>query len=67
MLKYTNAYMKRMSDKYYEYKDSVKKGETKINTEGLFAYEIVKKLLWGEKNDDELYENIDKFIEKYVK
>lgn len=56
MLKYTNAYMKRMSNKYSKYKDSVKKGETKINTEGLFAYEIVKKILWGEKNDDELYD-----------
>ena len=56
MLKYTNAYMKRMSDEYSKYKDSVKKGDAKINTEGLFAYEIVKKLLWGEKNDDELYD-----------
>ena len=56
MLKYTNAYVKRMSNKYSEYKDSVKKGEAKINTEGLFAYEIVKKLLWGTKTDDEVYD-----------
>ena len=57
MLKYTNAYMKRMPNEYSEYKDSVKKGESKINTEGLFAYEIVKKILSGENNaDDELYD-----------
>ena len=56
MLKYTNAYMKRMSSEYSKYKNSVKKGEVKINTEGLFAYEIIKNLLWGEKIDDELYD-----------
>jgi len=54
MLKYTNAYTNRMPNEYSEYKNSVKKGETKINTEGLFAYEIVKKLLCGTKEDDEL-------------
>lgn len=56
MLKYTDAYMKKMPTEYSEYKDSVKKGEKKINTEGLFAYEIVKKVLWGTRNDDELYD-----------
>lgn len=56
MIKYTNAYMKRMPSKYSEYKKSVKMGESKINTEGLFAYEIVKKLLLEEKTDDELYD-----------
>lgn len=56
MLKYTNAYMNRMSEKYSEYKSKVKTGETKINTEGLFAYEIVKNLLWGSNADDELYD-----------
>jgi len=56
MLKYTNTYMKRMSNEYSEYKNSVKKGEAKINTEGLLAYEIVKKLLWETKTDDEVYD-----------
>jgi len=55
MLKYTNAYMKRMPQEYSEYKNKVKNGELKINTSGLFAYEIVKKILW-ESNDDELYD-----------
>ena len=56
MLKYTNAYNKRMSKEYSEYKNNVKNGDAKINTEGLFAYEIVKQLLWGAKKDDELYD-----------
>lgn len=56
MLKYTNAYMNRMLEKYSEFKNQVKTGETKINNEGLFAYEIVKNLLWGAKADDELYD-----------
>ena len=54
MLKYTNAYINRMNDKYLEYKNAVKEGNTKINTEGLFAYEIIKKMLWGKNIDDEL-------------
>ena len=56
MLKYTNAYMNRMSEKYLEFKNSVKSGEVKINTEGLFVYEIVKNLLWGNPVDEELYD-----------
>lgn len=56
MLKYTNAYIKRMPEKYSEYKNQVKSGETKINTEGLFSYEIVKNLLIGSDIDDELYD-----------
>lgn len=58
MLKYTNAYQTKMFEKYQEYKSKVKVGETKINTKGLFAYEIVKDLLWDSKmnSDDELYD-----------
>lgn len=56
MIKYTNAYMNRMSEKYTEYKNQVKKGIAKINTEGLFAYEIVKNILWGNQVDEELYD-----------
>lgn len=56
MLKYTNAYMNRMPQKYLEFKNQVKTGKEKINTEGLFAYEIIKDLLWGKNVDDELYD-----------
>lgn len=38
MLKYTDAFMKRMPDEYLEYKNQVKAGESKINTNGLFSY-----------------------------
>lgn len=44
MLKYNKAFEKRMPIRYKEYKESVKKGDDKINTEGLFAYEIIKKI-----------------------
>lgn len=56
MLKYTNTYMNKMNDEYLEYKKQVKKGESKIKTNGLFAYEIIKKILSGLKIDDELYD-----------
>ena len=55
-LKYTNAYINRMPDKYSEYKNEVKEGNNKINTDGLFAYEIIKKILWGKNIDCELYD-----------
>lgn len=56
MLKYVNAYMEKIPEKYAEYKKLVKTGATKINTEGLFSYEIIKKLFWDVKIDDELYD-----------
>lgn len=56
MLKYTNTYMIKIKDKYNEYKEQVKKRENKINTEGLFAYEIIKKILYQTDIDDELYD-----------
>lgn len=43
MLKYTKAFEKRMPLKYKKYKESVKNGDGKIHTEGLFAYEIIRK------------------------
>lgn len=56
MLKYTNVYEKQLSEKYKEYKSNLLRGKAKINTEGLFAYEIVKKVLFDSKIDDELYD-----------
>ena len=55
MLKYTYTYMTKINDKYTKYKEKVRNGETKINTEGLFAYEIIKKILYQTDIDDELY------------
>ena len=56
MIKYTSAYKNRMTEKYSEYKNQVKTRKNKINTEGLFAYEIIKNILWGVQCDDELYD-----------
>ena len=56
MLKYTYTYMTKINDKYTEYKEKVRNGETKINTEGLFAYEIIKKILYQTDIDSELYD-----------
>lgn len=55
MLKYTKAFQKRMSLKYQNYKENLKTGQNKINTEGLFAYEIIKKII-TKSGDDELYD-----------
>ena len=52
MLKYNNVFLKNMKDEFEKYKEEVKKGNSKINTEGLFAYEIIKKVL--SNSDDSL-------------
>lgn len=56
MLKYNESYNKNMKEKFDLYKDSLKKGETKINTTGLFSYEIIKKVLVNKNYDSELYD-----------
>ena len=53
---YIKNVQKNADQKYADYKNSVKKGQNKINTEGLFSYEIVKKILSGRQNDNELYD-----------
>lgn len=55
MLKYNEAYKRNMNEKFEIYKSSVDSGISKINTNGLFAYEIVKKILMDKTFDDNLY------------
>ena len=55
MLKYEKAFNKNTKDKFDAYKTSLKNGETKINTKGLFPYEIIKKIISKENCDEELY------------
>ena len=43
MLRYSSLFMEHCPNEFNAYKDSVLKGENKINTAGLFCYEIVKK------------------------
>lgn len=57
MFKYTNVFEKRMNSMYSEYKTNLQKGIGKINTSGLFVYEIMLRLLQdndGQKIDEEL-------------
>lgn len=56
IIKYANAFNKRMSEKYNAFKSEVMSGESKINTSGLFCYEIVNKFINGFKCDEELYD-----------
>ena len=56
MIKYNESYKKNMLEKFNQYKESVSKGEEKINTTGLFSYEIIKKLIINKKDDTKLYD-----------
>ena len=44
MLRYKNAFKKHCKYSYEEYLEKAQNGEAKVNTKGLFAYEIVKKI-----------------------
>lgn len=55
MLKYTNVFKSKMLDKYRLYKKNLRNGNDKINTEGLFAYEIIRKIIYNQ-GDSELYD-----------
>jgi len=54
MLKYENAYNRHLKKEYQDYKEQVAKGCAKINTKGLFCYEIIRKILTDKNIDDEL-------------
>ncbi len=55
MLKYRNVYNKNMKEKFEQYKFLLKQGNSKINTTGLFSYEIIRQVLFG-GSDEELYD-----------
>ena len=62
MLKYQDAFLRNDNQKYNKYLLDLKKGDGKVNTKGLFSYEIIKKvnkLQYGEKNEllDEMWKN----------
>ncbi len=56
MLKYRKAFEEKMTKEFDKYKKSVASGDEKIHTAGLFAYEIIKKIYMGEKDNTELYD-----------
>ena len=45
MMKYNRTFDREINERFTEYKKSLVKGEKKINTTGLFCYEVVKKVL----------------------
>ena len=47
MLKYTAAFSRNIGERFTEYKKSLVKGETKVNTKGLFCHEVINKVLRG--------------------
>lgn len=55
MLKYINTFMDKMSKEYQKYKEELKNNNAKINTNGLYVYEIIKRILNG-KGDSEIFD-----------
>ena len=56
MLKYNESYNRNMKEKFESYKKLLREGKTKINTTGLFYYEIIKKILSYQPLDKEIYD-----------
>ncbi len=56
MIKYNESYIRNMPEKFEQYKDLVAKGKKKINTTGLFSYEIIKKIIFAQDCDSQLYD-----------
>ncbi len=55
-LRYNYVFQEKMSKEYEDYKKLVQTGKEKINTNGLYVYEIIKKILWEIPIDDELFD-----------
>lgn len=58
MLKYMNTFKEKIADPYKQYLESVNNGEKKINTTGLYCYEIIRKIsnargFWNETINEE--------------
>ena len=52
MLKYSDCFNKNIKERFNEYKKALKKGEKKINTTGLFCYEVIQKILMTSTNEE---------------
>ncbi len=55
MLKYNRVFNAKIEDRFNAYKESLKEGKTKVNTKGLFAYEIVGQV-YNHRGDNSLYD-----------
>lgn len=58
MLKYRAAFSKNCMEAYNDYLEQVAKGEKKINTTGLYCYEIVKNIVLGIPVDEKLFDTM---------
>lgn len=56
MLKYDSFFRDFLTEKYYSYLKSLKKGETKVNTAGLFVSDIIKRVFYNGQGDKTLLE-----------
>lgn len=54
LLQYRKSFSTNMPEKFVSYLDSVKKGNSKMNTKTLYPYEIIKKVLYERNYDDTL-------------
>lgn len=71
MLKYEQSFNRYCNEKYSQYLADVQKGTRKINTSGLFCYEIVRNMILGLPVDitlfDVMWNNQKDFLEGYNK
>lgn len=58
MLKYRRAFYGHCKDAYTLYLEQVAKGEKKINTTGLYCYEIIRNIVSGNVGDERLLDNM---------
>lgn len=56
MLKYVKAFERRCPRKYKEYLEKLEKSEAKINTNGLFCYEIINRIMKNGEEDSTIYD-----------
>ena len=58
MLKYRKAFNVHCQDAYSMYLEQVANGEKKINTTGLYCYEIIRDIIFGNVIDEKLLDNM---------
>lgn len=67
MHNYSNAFRRNDSDRFNSYLESLKKGETKINSSTLYPYDIIGKILYSNNNiDNTVLEQQWKALPNYV-
>ena len=64
-LKYKNAFMKKDTERYRAYIESVRKGEVKINTSTLYPYDLIHKLFTYNYDNtiDTMWNNLPDYVD----